>query len=119
MNELSRDMLEEAIGIQMAALARSEGHRSIMPNTDKRISEKCSIERTANNRQKEIALQNQQLCFEAIEKGHTTAKQIVKATGLGDESVRKACGRLYIAAMVERSVMPNVSGGQAYVYKLP
>ena len=119
MNALSRDMLEEAIGIQMAELARKEGHRSIMPNTDKRNSEKCSIERTANNRQKEIALQNQQLCFEAIEKGHTTVKQIVKATGLGDESVRKACGRLYIAAMVERSVMPNVSGGQAYVYKLP
>jgi hypothetical protein len=119
MNELSRDMLEEAIGIQMAALARSEGHRSIMPNTDKRISEKCSIERTANNRQKEIALQNQQLCFEAIEKGHMTVKQIVKATGLGDESVRKACRRLYEADRVKRSGILSVSGGQAYVYKLP
>ena len=119
MNELSRDMLEEAIGIQMAELARKEGHRSIMPHTDRRITDKDKINPPATNRQKEIALQNQQRCFDAIEKGHMTVKQIVKATGLGDESVRKACRRLYEADRVKRSGILSVSGGQAYVYKLP
>lgn len=108
--------LEEAIGKQMAALAYKEGHRAKPPKMDSHITEKCRLERKANNWQKHIAARNQSLTFAAIKAGHRTVKQIVKATGLGDESVRKACRRLYDAGRVERDGIISISGGQAYTY---
>ena len=85
---------------------------------DSRIAEKCRIERTANNKQKLIAEHNQARTLKAIKAGHSTVRQIVKATGLGEESVRKACRRLYDAGKVQRDGIVSISGGQAFIYKV-
>jgi transcription initiation factor IIE alpha subunit len=118
MNAITTTSFEELLGIQMAEFARKEGHRPGVPNMDKRIVEKCRAERLANNRLRAVGERNQKLTLAAMKKGCLTVKQIVKETGLGEESVRKACRRLHEAGLVQRNGAISISGGQAYVYKV-
>ena len=118
MNALSRELMEEMIGIKMAQMARKEGHYARMPSVESARAEKCRAERKQNSRFIKIAEENKRLTYEAIANGHVTVTQIAKETGLGDESVRKACRRLYHSGIVLRDGIVNVGGGQAFVYKI-
>jgi hypothetical protein len=118
MNAMSREMMEQMIGIRMAALAKKEGHESKFPNMDDRRAEKCREERKENNRYVGLATKNNSITLQAIADGHVTVSDIAKAVGLGDETVRKACRRLFEAGKIERDGILYRSGGQAFVYKI-
>lgn len=99
MNALSKQMLEEAIGIQMAALARREGHKPAPPKMVEKVPQ--NPERKHANTL--IGIKNRKRVLTAIRRGVRTCPHIASALRIPDGSARKACRELEHAGKIKRS----------------
>ena len=98
MNALSKEMLEKALGIQMAALARREGHRPLPPQMVQKVPQ--NPERKHANTL--IGIENRKRVLTAMRRGLRTCPQIAAALSIPDGSARKACRELEQAGKIKR-----------------
>jgi len=118
MNAISREIMEEAIGIRMAELARSEGHFPNMPNNDNRAIEKVKQtrrERSANAKYYEEA---KSLIIRSIKRGTKTSPGIAKLNNLKVDFVRSICRDLHGTGALVKEVRTSPGGSRVYVWSI-
>jgi hypothetical protein len=118
MNAISREIMEEAIGIRMAELARSEGHFPNMPNNDKRAIEKQRQTRRERRTGTAITDRYQKAVHYAIKKGINNVRSISEATGIEEDAVRRSCRQLYERGKIKRAGIVRKPGGNAQIWEL-
>ena len=118
MNAVSRNTLEEAIGIQMAHLARIEGHRPGLPNTDQRAIEKVKQTRRERSAHAKCYEEAKSLVIRSIMRGTKTAPGIAKSNNLNVYFVRSICRDLHIAGLLLKEVRTSPSGSRVYVWSI-
>lgn len=118
MNAVSRNTLEEAIGIQMAHLARSEGHRPGLPNTDQRAIEKVKQTRRERSANAKYYDETKSLIIRSIKRGTKTAPGIAKSNDLNINFVRSICRDLHGAGTLVKEVRTSPGGSRVYVWSI-
>ena len=114
MTALSKQMLEEAIGIQMAALARREGHRPLPPHMVQKVPQ--NPERKHANTL--IGIKNRKRVLTAIRRGVRTCPHIASTLSIPDGSARKACRELETEGKIKRNGFTLVNNSRTTLWSI-
>ena len=114
MTAVSKQMMEELIGIRMAQLARSEGHQPAMPKMVEKLPQLPNI----THRNTIIGIKNRQRIMTAIRRGIRTCPHIAAALGVPDGSVRKACRELEIEGKIKRDGFTLVNNSRTTLWSI-
>ena len=118
MTQITTHDFEAVLGAQMAALARSEGHRPGLPKISKEAVEKQKATNLKRHYNRNIGLIYKHRIIEAIRAGIKTTPQIAKAKHIPQDSVRKACRELAEAGKIRNAGIVSVSGGQTKIWEI-
>lgn len=114
MSAVSRQMMEELIGIRMAKLARSEGHKPAMPKNVKRQPQKPQT----TNRNTIIGIKNRKRVLTAIRRGVRTCPHIAEVLSIPDGSARKACRTLEKEGKIKRQGFTTLNNSQTTLWSI-
>jgi hypothetical protein len=95
-------MMEELIGICMAAMARSEGHMPNMPNTDRRSIEKQRETRALKQAGMPLRDRYQKAAYQAIKRGIKNVRDISRATDIDEDAFVAPVETFKSAARLEK-----------------
>lgn len=118
MTQITTHDFEAALGAQMAALARSEGHRPGLPRMGKEAIEKQKATNLKRHHNRNIGLIYKHRIIDAIRSGIKTTPQIAKAKHIPQDSVRKACRELAEAGKIRNAGIVSISGGQTKIWEI-
>jgi hypothetical protein len=118
MTAVSPQMMEELIGIRMAAMARSEGHMPNMPNTDRRSIEKQRETRALKQAGMPLRDRYQKAAYQAIKRGIKNVRDISRATDIDEDAILRACRDLQERGKIRKAGVVRKPGGNAQIWEL-
>ena len=114
MNAVSRQTMEELIGIRMAALAKAEGHIPAPP----KMVEKVPQNPERNHANTLIGIKNRKRVLTAIRRGVRTCPHIAQVLSIPDGSARKACRELEKEGKIKRQGFTTLNNSQTTLWSI-
>jgi predicted transcriptional regulator len=118
MTAVSPQMMEELIGLRMAALARSEGHTPSLPKNDRQSVEKQRETRARKMVAMPLRDRYQRAVYQAIKRGIRNVRQISELTDIEEDAVRRACRDLHERGKIRKAGIIRKAGGNAQIWEI-
>lgn len=112
MTAVSHLMMEELIGIRMAALAKAEGHIPAPPKMVDKVPQNPN-RKHANTL---IGIKNRKRVLTAIRRGVRTCPHIAEVLSIPSGSARKACRELEQEGKIKREGFTTVNSSQTTLW---